>query len=222
MSKGCYAQMADLYLDNVAYEGLADSLAKLTALAVDIPALQEQRAIDANITMIKNFPPKDDLSALAASNIAKLAVDAETAAGVIANGGLTAMCEALSNMLISEETEEALHILQSMEGMLKLVDAVELDDFGTTLLVESVKMREEPVLVAQAMQTIGMFCKFDAAFCSKFVTKNGLNETLRVLEHFATSQPAMSAPAMAIVTSLCGKVPAEANWPRRCLRRVPT
>ncbi len=56
---GCYEQMADLYLNNVAYEGLADHLAKLTTFALKketlLPILHEQHAVEANIAMIKNF-----------------------------------------------------------------------------------------------------------------------------------------------------------------------
>ena len=62
-------------------------------------------------------------------------------------------------------------LLQSMEAMLKLVDAVELNNFVTTLLVEAVKMREETVLVRQAMQAIRMFCELDAAFCRSQVCR---------------------------------------------------
>ncbi len=58
VENGCYGQMADLYLNNVAYEGLADYLAKLTTFALKktelLNELHEQHSIEVNIQMINN------------------------------------------------------------------------------------------------------------------------------------------------------------------------
>eukprot|EP01084_Bolivina_argentea_P195876 335912_1 len=85
-----------------------DYLAKLTTFAIKklklINQLFEQNCVEANIQMIQNFPLKDDLSALAATNIAKLCKDYDKLKYIIQQGGMNAICEALSYMLISEIT----------------------------------------------------------------------------------------------------------------------
>ena len=210
---GCYSQMADLYLNNVNYEGLADYLAKLTTFALKkqslLPQLHEGNAVDANIAMIKNFPLKDDLCALAASNIAKLAMDSDTCQSIIQTGGIAAITEALSNMLISENTKEAINIFKSLDKMIKLVgdnDTVSISKYidkdVIIPFIEAMKMREEPKLVEQALATVSLFCESDKEFPSKLVSLHGLNEVMKDLANFKGNS-SIAAPAMLILSKCC-------------------
>eukprot|EP01083_Nonionella_stella_P115236 341428_1 len=211
LDDSCYGQMADLYLNNVAYEGLAEYLAKLTVFgakkAVFVPELHEQRAVEANIAMINNFPLKDDLAALCASNIAKLAIDSETVESIIQCGGVNAMFEALSYMLISEITTESINILQSVQKIVHIdgvtSDMLSIDDNAIQLLIEAIKMREEPKMVQEALQTIFVLCQMDdEEFVARFIAANGLNEIIKNLKHFKTNVN-ISETAMKVLGKCC-------------------
>lgn len=191
---GCYEQMAETLLSNPHYEGLADNLCKLTSVAVRkpdlIPLLHNGKAVEAAICMIRNFPLREDLCALAANNLSKLAVDGETCLDIIQAGGAQAMIKALENMMSNADKDviETLAAIQQLS--LYATDTKFVDANGISAFVEALKEREEPLIVEQALKTVNVLCmvankcKSDDFF-ERFIGANGLLEVIKNLDHFS-------------------------------------
>ena len=213
VKRGFYEQLSNVYLENVAYDRLAEHLVDLSEIILQKADLMEmtlrKKTAATNIAMMRNFPLREDMVSVSATNIGKLAKDDAICQSIVDQGGITVLCDTIS----STETAKAIHILRTVESILSKItingsSADLIDEFGLLSIISAIKRRSEPVLVQQALRIVGLLCKGSGEFCQRFTDSLGLCVTIKNMDYFG-GKPDYSGPAMIAVKECCEKADAQ-------------